>query len=258
MFLEERRRAILDELRQHGRVSVTSLSDRLHVSAVTIRQDLRMLESEGLLDRTHGGAVLRDASTAIPHELAFSTRQQHRRDEKQAIGRTAAGMVSNGYALALDASTTALAIVPFLKLVDDLVIVTNSLIIAQQFLDTPRIHVQMPAGTVRSDSVSLVGRPETLPDINLMLGFFGTHGLTLENGITEISMEEVVIKQAMIARCRQAVIVADSHKWNKVAPYTFELPQNVDRIITDEGTPAKMIKEFQEAGIEVDVVSIDR
>ncbi|HLA43056.1 MAG TPA: DeoR/GlpR family DNA-binding transcription regulator, partial [Aggregatilineales bacterium] len=157
LFMEERRRAILDELQKYGRVSVKSLSDRLNVSAVTIRQDLRSLESDGQLERTYGGAVLMNpGATAIPPELSFATRQKQQREEKQAIGKAAARMVENGYAIALDASTTAFAIVPFLKQLDDLIIVTNSLIVAQQFLDTPRIQVQMPAGIVRNDSASLV------------------------------------------------------------------------------------------------------
>ena len=60
-MLNERQKSILNLLGHHDEVSVNELSKQLKVSSVTIRQDLNFMESEGLLKRIHGGAVLRDA-----------------------------------------------------------------------------------------------------------------------------------------------------------------------------------------------------
>jgi DeoR/GlpR family transcriptional regulator of sugar metabolism len=219
LFLEERRRAILDDLTRNGRVSVKSLSVQLGVSAVTIRQDLRALEDEGLLERTYGGAVVKQIAPAF-------------------------------------SGTTAFAITPYLKRLDGLTIVTNSLLVAQQFLDTPRIQVIMPGGRLRRDSVALVGHPESLPQLHLNLGFFGARGLSLQTGITDISPEETEMKRALLQHCIDAVVLIDGTKWGQVTPYTYATLQQVGRIITSPNAPREHVEKFRQAGIVVEVVEI--
>jgi DeoR/GlpR family transcriptional regulator of sugar metabolism len=254
LFVEERRRVILEELKQNGRVSVNALSQALQVSAVTIRQDLRALEETGLLERTYGGAVLPRTDHALP-ELSFDVRQNKQRAAKEAIGAAAAALIRNGYGIAMDASTTTYALVPFLKQLDKLTIVTNSLIIAQSFLDKPGIEVLMPGGRVRRDSISMVGKPEDLPDVNLNIGFFGTQGISFVHGMTDTGPDEVAMKGAMVARCATAVIVADGSKWGHVAPYTFAQAQQVHHIITTDA-PHDLAKPFLDVGIKVESLSV--
>ena len=82
LFVEERRRVILDQLKEQGRVSVKDLSALMSVSAVTIRQDLRALEDVGLLERTYGGAVRRESPSVLP-EMSFHARLGKKRREKE-------------------------------------------------------------------------------------------------------------------------------------------------------------------------------
>ncbi len=258
LFLEERRRVILDDLNKNGRVSVKSLSERLRVSAVTIRQDLRALEDEGLLERTYGGAVSKQYSSMLGgiSELSFEVRRRKAEEEKLAIAQAASALVQDGYGIGLDASTTAFAMTSFLRRFDGLTIVTNSLLIAQQFLDTPRIQVIMPGGRLRRDSVALVDSPETIPELNLNLGFFGARGLSLQAGITDISPEETEMKRALFQRCMAAVILIDSSKWGQVSPYTYAALNQVDRIITSEAAPSDAVEQFRQAGVRVDQVMV--
>ncbi|MEZ4667940.1 MAG: DeoR/GlpR family DNA-binding transcription regulator [Anaerolineae bacterium] len=253
LFLEERRHLILEDLKQNGRVSVKILSDKLGVSEVTIRQDLRALEEEGVLERTYGGAMLRSASSTSA-ELSFDIRRRKHKAEKDAIGRAAAALVRDGYGIALDGSTTSFAMTPYLKPSDGLTIVTNSLMIAQQFLDSPRIRILMPAGRLRQDSISLVGSPETLADINLNLGFFGVRGLAFAAGITELSPEEADMKRAMMKLCYANVVLADSSKWGLVSPYTFAEARDISRIITASGCPPEEVEKFRALSVQVDVI----
>ncbi len=255
LFVEERRRIILERLKQDGRVSVNELSQTMRVSAVTIRQDLRALEESHLLERTYGGAVIR--SPAYPlKELAFDIRKKRNWRAKETIGAAAAAMVKNEDAIALDGSTTASALVPHLKRFDKITVVTNSLIIAQSFLDCPGFQVLMPGGRLRPDSISLVGQPENLPDINLNIGFFGAHGISPEGGITEIDPDEVAMKKAMIARCVRTVIIADGSKWGQIAPYPFVSVSDVERIITSSDAPEALVKDFHEIKAHVDVLPV--
>ncbi len=254
LFLQERRQLILDDLRRDGRVSVKSLSEKLNVSEVTIRQDLRALEDEGILERTYGGAMLRIPSTTAA-ELSFDIRRRKHKGAKDNIGRAASALVKDGYGIAIDSSTTTFAMIPYLKRYDGLTIVTNSIVIAQQFLDSPRIRILMPGGMLRRDSISLVGNPSSLPDINLNLGFFSAQGVTFESGITEIGPDEAEMKRAMMSRCISKVITVDASKWGKVAPYTYASVRDVARIITTPGIPAVDIEPFQKAGIVIEIVS---
>jgi DeoR/GlpR family transcriptional regulator of sugar metabolism len=255
LFVEERRRLIMEQLMQNGRVSVNMLSETLNVSTVTIRQDLRALEEVGLLERTYGGGVRKTSEEYLP-ELSFHVRQKRNWQEKQLIASSAVSLVKESYSVALDCSTTAYALAPHLKKFKKLTIVTNSLFIAQNFLDTPGIQVLMPSGRLRRDSISLVGKPEALPNINLNIGFFGTRGISLIGGITDVDADEVAMKQAMITHCLSTVVLSDSSKWGEVAPYKFVKPEQVERIITSTRTPSEMIRQFREASVQVDIVDM--
>lgn len=256
LFLAERRRAILEQLRREGRVSVKALSADLNVSAVTIRQDLRALEENGLAERTHGGAMLRQSQAATLLELSFGMRQDQRQKEKEVIGQAAAALVEDGWGIVLDPSTSAFAIIPHLKRLNNLTVVTNSLLVAQQFLDSPHIEVLMPGGRLRRDSVSLVDQHDFLPEIHLNLGFFGARGVTLDAGISEIGPEEAAMKQAMIARCMKTIITVDSSKWGQVAPFTYATVDKIDQIITTELAPAEDIAALRRVGVTVTTVPV--
>ena len=256
LFVEERRRVILDELRKNGRVAVKALSEAMHVSAVTIRQDLRALEESGLLERTYGGAVRRADDNLMP-ELSFHTRHGRQRQAKQAIARRAASLVRSGNTIALDCSTTAFAMVPFLKPLGKLTVLTNSLVIAQSFLDTPTVEVLLPAGRLRRDSISIVGQTSDLMNLNLNAAFLGTRGITLSEGFSDVDPDEVVFKHALVQRAVLSVIVADATKWGQVAAYTFARPDEVDRIITARDAPDDMVRVFRQSGVEVDLVQLD-
>jgi DeoR/GlpR family transcriptional regulator of sugar metabolism len=256
LFVTERRRAILEALALNGRVSVKELSRNLDVSAVTIRQDLRALEQEGLLERAHGGAVPRQTNGGFPPELSFDLRNAHNRKAKAAIGAAAAGLVKEGQSIALDASTTAYALVPHLKKFTKLTIVTNNLVIAQSFLDKPEIEVFVPGGRLKKETISIVGQPEAIPDINLNMGFFGAGGISLPGGMSDIDPDEVAMKQAMIARCVSPVLVLDASKWGQVAPYRVLPGNEVTCVITTTDAPDDLVEQFREQGTEIHLIPV--
>ena len=254
MFVEERRRYILQQLQDGGRVTVNGMSEALRVSPVTIRQDLRALEQSGLIERTYGGAVLRETKTILP-EMSFHVRQGKRQRGKEAISARAAALIAEGDTVALDASSTVHALVPHLKQFAHLTIVTNSLITAQSFLDSPHITVLMPGGRLRRDSISIVGSPEGLPDVNLNIGFFGARGISWEAGVTDVDGDEIAIKQAMFKRAVRAVILVDGSKWGEVAPYTFLPSDEVRHVITTRDAPKELVGQFKRHSARVDVLS---
>jgi DeoR family fructose operon transcriptional repressor len=255
LFLEERRQAILDLLQRRERVTVKELSEAMQVSEVTIRQDLRALQEQGLLERTYGGAVPRSGAPSL-NELSFNVRLAKKQAEKDLIAAAAASLVHDGYSIALDSSTTTYALVPYLKQFDNLTIVTNSLMVAQSFLskEEQQVRVLLAGGKLRRDAISTVGMPESLPNVNLNLCFFGARGIAQRAGASEIDPDEVTIKQAMIVRCVHPVLLVDGSKWGQVAPFTIVPTAELHHIITSSDAPLDEIGGFREVGVRVDVI----
>jgi DeoR/GlpR family transcriptional regulator of sugar metabolism len=251
-WLVERRQAILAALEDAGQLSVADLCERFGVSEVTIRTDLRALSQQGLLQRTRGGTL---ASHILP-ELSFGVRQQQRAQIKTCIGQAAADLVNPGDAIAIDASTTALAITPWLRKLPELTVVTNSLKVAMSLLNAPHIQVIMPGGALRRESISLVGLGQDafLDDYHVQLVFVGARGLTMDKGLTDVSPDEVMSKKAMIAHGQRLVGLVDSYKWGQAATATFATLPQIDTLITDAGAPPDLIEGVRCAGVHVIVV----
>lgn len=250
--LTERRQAIIAALEGAGRLSVAELSERFDVSDVTIRADLQALSEQGLVLRMRGGAM---ATTALP-ELSYDVRQQLNAAQKARIGQMAATFVRDGDTIVIDASTTAQAIVPFLRELNELTVITNSLKVAMALLAYPQVNVLMPGLTLRRESISLVGSIEdsAIANIHIRIGFFGARGFTIEEGLTDVNLEEVGTKRGLLARCKQVVGVIDSHKWGQVATATFALLDQIDVIISDNDAPPDMVEDARARGVKVILV----
>jgi DeoR family transcriptional regulator, aga operon transcriptional repressor len=249
IYPEERRSEILNRIREFGRVSVVDLSQSFGVSQVTIRADLALLAREAWVIRTHGGAVF----ISLVPELSLSLRRQKNKDEKERIGVTAAGMISNGEAVCLDTSSTALAIARHLRKHRELTVVTNSLAVAQALLEAPGVNVVMPGGTFQKDTLSLVGKEglSLLDRFNLQKGFFGAHGIALREGLTDVSSSVAEIKAALLARCHLVYAIVDHTKWGRVGLASFASLEDLDGIITDHQVPGDQVELFRSMGIQV-------
>ena len=254
LFLQERLDQILTLLEDQGRVSVSELTDRFDVSAVTIRNDLATLYQQGRLVRTHGGAVPKNNQS--PDLPAFALRKDLHFAEKQRIGQAAAALVRDGDAIALDASTTAWQVACHLKDRHELTVVTNGLFIALEFVDSPGVTVVMPGGTLRAASASLVGDEGAciLERYHVQKGFFGAGGFTLEEGLTDTNQYEVELKQRMVERSKEVIAVVDSSKWGQVTFASLASVDQLDQVITDSAAPPEMIAALREQRIEVELV----
>ncbi len=257
VFARERQQEIARLVAASGRARVADLVARFGVSAVTIRKDLRALEDERLVVRTHGGAI---APADEGPEPAFRERERLERDAKVAIGAAAAALVGDGESIVLDASSTALYLARSLKARDawhGLTVVTNSIPIATELADHPGITVLMLGGRVRREALSVVG---PLGDgfferVNVQKAFLGAAGLTLEAGLTDATEEEAHIKRAMVAAAREVHALADHTKWGRVASVTFCRADRLHGIFTDGAAPAGMVEAFRSAGIDVVTVA---
>jgi DeoR/GlpR family transcriptional regulator of sugar metabolism len=256
VFAEERQDHIARIVEEHGRARVADLASTFRVSGVTIRKDLAVLERQGRVVRTHGGAVTLGRAGA---ERAFDVRERIQPDEKDAIGREAAGMVVDGESIALDASTTALALARHLKARGGwlhLTVITNGLRIASELAGHPGISVVMPAGFLRWEALSLVGPlgEGLFEKVNIQKAFMGAAGFAIEAGLSDATEEEAQIKRLMVQGASEVVGLVDHTKWGRAAFATFCETADVGVVVTDAGAPPAMVEEVRRTGIEVHLV----
>jgi DeoR/GlpR family transcriptional regulator of sugar metabolism len=255
VFARERQQQIARIVEENGRALVSDLTARFGVSAVTIRKDLRVLETEGRVVRAHGGAL---APTRSRPELAFEVRERLQREEKEQIGATAAALVVDGESIALDASTTAFAMARQLKARGGwvhLTVITNGLRIASELAGHPGITVAMPGGFVRWEALSVVGPlgGGLLEKVNIQKAFMGAAGFTLETGLSDATDEEAQMKRLIVASASEVVALVDHTKWGRAAFSTFCPTDRLTAVVTDDDAPAGIADELRRRRISVHI-----
>lgn len=250
---EARREQILTQLSARDQTSVSDLSRALGVSEVTIRKDLDVLETQGLLIRVHGGAVVSGRGRL---ERFFAAREQEHREEKRRIAQAAAALVLSGQNIFLDASTTALQIARMIKNREDVTVVTNGLYTALELSFSHAITVVVIGGIVRRRSSSLVSGigDDLLQRSRVDIAFFGARGVTGRDGLTESDIGEAALKQRMVHQAATVVGVADSSKLGATYFSAFALPHEIDRIITDVDAPSAIVNDLRSRDVIVDLV----
>lgn len=238
MFIHERRNAILDYLDKEQRITVKELSKRLDVSEATLRSDLNDMEKEGLLKRTHGGAVLLDYDN---NKFSFSTRERQNKEEKLLISKKAEQLISNSQCILLDASSTALELAKRLKNNPNpkrLTIVTNGIYTALELRDITKYTVILIGGVIRADSGALESTIDSgvLRKINVDMMFTSASGFDYENGLTDFNVYEVELKKEMVKASNKIIALLDHTKFGKKSIFSFASINQVDTIITDNNT----------------------
>lgn len=253
MMAEERRNQILQMVRRNRRVRVNDLSALFNASAVTIRNDLNELHQRGLVQRSHGGAVLADP---ILRESPVNERLKAYAAEKQRIGEAAAALIHDGETILLDSGTTTLEIARQIKKKQGLKVITNGVNIAAELLDTREVEVIIVGGTVRSEAASISGHyaEEMLEQFSADKMFLSGAGCDLDFGVSGANLEETMLGRIMLRISREIVLVADASKFSKrsmsrIAPFS-----EIDTVISDSGLDAKTQARLQALGCHLILV----
>jgi DeoR family transcriptional regulator of aga operon len=248
----DRLSSVLERLSGNGSVGVGDLAAELGVSAATIRRDLRMLEDQHLLTRTHGGAV----AHGVLYELPLRYRSARHGEEKLRIARAAAARVSEGTAIGLTGGTTTTEVARAIVAVPRLTVVTNSLNIASELAVRPNLKLVVTGGVARAESYELVGplAEAALAGLNLDLVLVGVDGLSARAGLTTHHEIEAHTNRALIDRASNVIVVADSSKLGVVAFAQICPLAGATEVITDAAAPAAAIAELEAEGVRVTVV----
>lgn len=245
-------------LREKGVVRVTELSEVLGVAEMTIRRDLALLEEQGSLERTHGGAVTADKKTNEPHYYSMFWEQKMKvhSKEKREIASYATSLIRKADTLFVNSGTTTME---FLKMLDiDLVKVISNNPLAPIVSLSEKITVISTGGELRRESFSFVGESaiDMVSSVFASKAVIGGDGVSVRFGVTSPSQSEAGLTRQMVRNSQgKVILLADSSKIGKVSNFLVAPIEDIDILVTDSGISESDRAEFEQKGVTVIVVS---
>lgn len=246
MFIEERQRKIMNILNTNGSVKVIDLVKEFNTSDDTIRRDLKLLEQQGLLQKTYGGAILPQQTGNYP---TFSERAKIKKESKNTIANYAIAFIKDNDTLFLTGSTTVANMLPELANFKGITVITNSISIANEIL---MIHLNVKlvfiGGVIEMSNGNAVSVDSLLAIKQLKVDkvFISACSISESNGLSMTSIEEAQITKAIMESGRQIIILADSSKFGHTSfAYVGELkPEYI--LITDSDDKIEVENRFHE------------
>lgn len=241
---QQRRHRILALLNEAGEASVEQLARQFETSEVTIRKDLSAMETHGLLLRRHGGAI------PIPKELVV---EEAPSEVKRAIGRAAAALIPDHHRIVIDYGRTTAAMIPELERKRGLVVMTNSLHVANALRELENEPtLLMTGGTWDPHFEAFQGRvaEQVLRGYDFDRAFIGADAVDLERGTCTFN-EQIGLSRVMAEVAREVVVLAESTKVGRRIP-NLELPwDQVDVLVSDDGLEQDAQQQLKSRGVRV-------
>jgi DeoR family fructose operon transcriptional repressor len=252
MLIVERQQRVLQMLRDRKAMELEELARELDVSASTIRRDLDALEREGIVERTHGGAVYigqkQDTDESIIQgngvgqtngvnqpKVVLTERLQEEVDAKKAIGRYAAAQIEPHMTVILDGGSTVIYAAQQIT-ARPLQVVTNSLAIANLFADDEQVELLVIGGSLYPRTGVMVGSFATgcLADLYADLTLFSLAGI-YEDAAFNINLPMAQVEQLMTRQAARSLLLMDSSKFGRKSLVRVCGLSEVDQIVTDQG-----------------------
>ena len=251
IYKEERWQKIRDIMENDGKVSVNELAALFGVSAMTIRRDLETIAQRGLIERTHGGALLsKDYNTL---EAPIMVRLAENTEEKKAIGRATAQLIKPGDKIYITAGTTTYWVAKAIANRADLTVFTNSLPIANVLGPARDLEVFIVGGMLRHNDYSIVGRfaEAMINDLRMDMVIVGTGGIHPEYGITNEYSLEKWKDHTNLSLSENIVLVADHTKIGRVTTSRTADVTAIRTLVTSRLADPEMIDAIRQRGVEV-------
>ncbi len=239
-----------------GQVTVSELADRFDVSLDTIRRDLDQLDSDGVLIRTHGGAL---SPTALPRpDTAIDVRRRVQTTAKDAIGALAATLVADGSSLMINGGTTALAVVQHLSDHRDLTVATNNLLVPSELNPAAVRDLYLFGGIVRIGAQATVG-PVVFrnaisgadADVQCDVALVAVGAVSVSGGYSTSNLAEAAMMGEMMQRASKVAVLVDSSKFNKMLFAQIAELGRADYLITDLMPPPELVDALRENDVEL-------
>ena len=222
---------------------------------MTVRRDLDALERQGLLRRTHGGAVSIEPLFYEPfrNDRSFQAQVGKFAEEKRRIGRAAAALIQEGEIIALTPGTTTTEVIRGLPLNHKITVVTSTVNVAMELSKRKDLEVFVTGGHLRGDWFSLVGptAAQSLSQILIHTLFIGADGIDVEGGASCYSPDEAQLNSTMVKHAQRKIVVVDHSKFGVVAGWRICATSDIDILITDSDATDEMVAPFEKAQIQI-------
>ncbi len=243
MLTLERQAEILDILNKNKSATVDELAGELFVSSATIRRDLRVMEKQGLIKRSHGGAMPFKSNA---EESAFAIREQENILGKKTIANLAVRLIKNGDSVFVDSSTTVGMLIPLLNNFNYLSVITTGLRNAILLSQTNNVKIYITGGQILNHSNSIIGTDtmDYISRIHANVSLISCSGVDLNNGFTDASIEQAKLKQQMRKNSDKIAVLCDSTKFGKVflcKDFDFN---EIDYLITEKLPPQEYVEKL--------------
>jgi DeoR family transcriptional regulator, fructose operon transcriptional repressor len=235
----DRRKLIMAQLLEHKQVTVRDLAETMEVSDATVRRDLKALADEQGLKLIHGGAML-------PRERDFSyqARMLRASQEKKVIGALAAMLLRDGDHVFLDSGTTCSELVPFVKKMHDITILTNSARLALE-LDASGVQLFVIGGEYRPDRMDTIG-PMAVNTLNQVRGYtacIGADGLSMDFGPSASDLASAHLHRQVVANAVATILLVDHSKFGGASLFQIVDWSQISTVVTDK-EPSPEWQEF--------------
>ncbi|MDU1890174.1 MAG: DeoR/GlpR family DNA-binding transcription regulator [Dysgonomonas sp.] len=251
--IAKRHKFILEQLKQDGYVKVQELSEKLGVSEVTIRKDLKQLESKKMLYRNHGSA---SSLSSIISDKHIDIKEKIHTDEKVRIAKAANKLLEPNDKIIIASGTTLFSFANEIEVDYNITVIASSVKVSLALCYNSNIEIIQLGGIMRKNSVSVIGHyaENILESLSCNKLFLGVDGLDLDYGLTTSDMNEARINQQMIDAAQKIIILTDSSKFGKRGFCKICDLNRIHHVITDSNAPAHIINMLIERGIEVTLV----
>jgi len=248
---------LLEVARKRNFVHVAEVAAELGVSEMTIRRDLIELEREGMLVRTHGGAIPESDGAAAPfidhEEPAFAARLRERNTEKRQIATAAAALIDRRMSVALDVGSTTYLLAQALAETANVKFFTSSLRTALLLGEAGR-EIYVPAGQIRGEEMSICGKSacDEFERLWFDIAFIGVSGITVD-GLYDYSPEDSDMKRVYLRRSKRKVLLCDSAKYNHMSLIRIADLDHIDLLISDAPPPSNIAAALAKANVEIEI-----
>lgn len=238
-------------LKERSTLSIKELCEHFQVSKNTIRRDISVLASRGIIQKVYGGIVLCQPANNTPEP--FAARESKHSQAKKQIAKLAASCVNDGDIIYIDSGTTTMHMIPELAKKQHITIVTTSVHAINIATDYDNLSVISTGGSLYIPSKAFVGPSalESLRKYNISKAFLASTGISLEHGATNASPSECEIKQLVMQKSLIKYLLVDNSKIDTASLMSFCTLNELDCIVTDETPPAKYLDYLQDNHVKL-------
>ncbi len=230
-----------------GTVSLTEMKEHFNMSTNTIRRDIDELIKRGHIKKVYGGVTA--VTTDAPMPISF--RRSRNQDGKEEIGVLAREFVNDGEMIFLDSGSTVLYMLPYLRDMTDLTIVTHNLSAMLEVAKYPNLKLIALGGMYNASTSSFIGitTEETLQRYNFGTVFICATGVSLEKGLTNTTYVEAEIKRKVVEKADRVILLADHTKFGISSTISFFPFEKLYAIVTDRKPSEEFLKVIEENNI---------